>query len=116
MSFTNSTDAPQIPASGAVQPAPATTPVSSPVTSAMSSSSIWTAAFWKGAGERMIKTFLQSFIPALLIALGISGVGDFNVFTAPWLSALEVSLGISLGATFLSLCTSLGNADFTAGK
>lgn len=80
------------------------------------SSSIWTAAFWKGCGERALKTFLQSFIPALLVALGVSGAVDFNVFGAPWVSALETALGISLGATFLSFCTSIGNANFTAGK
>jgi hypothetical protein len=91
-------------------------PAPSPVASAASSSSIWTAAFWKGAGERMLKTFLQTFIPSLIIGLGVSGDSTLNVFDAPWSAALVYSLGISLGATFLSLCTSIGNADFTAGK
>jgi hypothetical protein len=79
-------------------------------------SSIWTGAFWKGAGERMLKTFLQTFIPSLIIGLGVSGDSTLNVFDAPWSAAAVYSLGISLGATFLSLCTSIGNADFTAGK
>lgn len=85
-------------------------------TAAPQPSSVWTAAFWKGAGERMLKTFLQTFIPSLIIGLGVSGDSTLNVFDAPWSAALVYSLGISLGATFLSLCTSIGNADFTAGK
>jgi len=76
---------------------------------------IWTAAFWKGAGERALKTFLQTFIPALLLALGASSTGTLNVWTAPWVASLQVALGLGLGAAFLSLCTSLGNASFTAG-
>jgi hypothetical protein len=80
------------------------------------SSSIWTAAFWKGAAERMVKTFIQTFIPTLIVGLGITDGASFNVFGVDWSTALVGALGIALGATFLSLCTSIGNADFTAGK
>lgn len=76
---------------------------------------IWTVAFWKGAGERALKTFLQTSIPTLLLALGASSSGTLNVWTAPWVASLQIAVGLGLGAAFLSLCTSLGNADFTAG-
>lgn len=77
---------------------------------------IWTAAFWKGAGERVLKTFIQTFLAALLPALGASSSGVLNVWTAPWIASLQIGTGLGLGAAFLSLCTSLGNASFTAGK
>lgn len=76
---------------------------------------IWALAFWKGAGERALKTFLQSFIPALLLGLGASTTGVFDAFHAPWLTALLSALSVAVGAAFLSLCTSVGNASFTAG-
>ena len=76
---------------------------------------LFTSSFWKGAGERAIKTFLQSFIPALLLALGASQADAFNAWTAPWIAALQVASGVGFGAAFLSLCTSVGNADFVAG-
>ena len=72
---------------------------------------ITTAEFWKGALERLVKTFLQAFVAALGVAVGsdIAGVGltDLN-----WLGALNIA-GV---AAFLSLCTSIGNASFTAGQ
>ncbi len=77
---------------------------------------IFTVAFWKGAGERALKTFLQTFIPTFLAALGVTASGQLDAWTAPWLAALESAAGLALGAAFLSLCTSLGNAGFTAGS
>lgn len=77
---------------------------------------IFTKAFWKGAGERALKTFIQAFIPIEIAALGVSTSGDLNVWTAPWLASTETASGLALGATFLSFCTSLGNATFTAGS
>ena len=66
---------------------------------------IWTGAFWRGAAERAIKTFAQ----ALAAALGTGAIGILDV---NWAGALS----IALIATILSVLTSVGNADFTAGN
>jgi len=65
---------------------------------------IWTADFWKGAGERAIKTFAQT-----LAAIAVIGVPVFD---------LDFSQGLGLAATaaLASVLTSIGNADFTAGN
>lgn len=65
---------------------------------------LWTSTFWKGAGERAIKTFFQSFVAIL----GTSAVVLQDVDWAFVVSG-------SVLATILSLATSIGNADFTAG-
>ena len=65
---------------------------------------IWSAAFWRGAGERMIKTAAQ----ALLAVIGVGAVGIMDVDWGGALSAAAL-------AAVLSLITSIGNADFTAG-
>lgn len=70
---------------------------------------IWTKAFWKGLGERAIKTFFQSgvaAVAALGIEAGVNGIADVNWVTVASIAAL---------ATVLSAATSIGNADFTAG-
>ena len=73
---------------------------------------MFTADFWKGALERAVKTFLQSFVAVLIASAGAdaigvtAGLGDVN-----WLSAASVAAL----ATILSIATSVGNADFTAG-
>jgi hypothetical protein len=64
---------------------------------------LWTTSFWKGAGERAIKTFFQSVVALIGTAQLIQSV-DWKV----------VASG-SLLATFLSLATSVGNANFTSG-
>lgn len=66
---------------------------------------MWTTAFWRGAAERGIKTFCQT----LLAAVGLVTIANFHDITI--LNDLEFA-GI---ATALSLVTSIGNADFTAG-
>ena len=72
---------------------------------------IWTIAFWKGAAERALKTFVQTFVASLLAAVG----SIVTVWEVPWVTSLCGALGIALMATFLSVATSLGNAEFTAG-
>lgn len=72
-------------------------------------SAIWTAAFWKGAGERAIKTAAQTFVAVV----GVTGVGTtLGLGQVSWVADLSVT-GL---ATLLSLVTSIGNADFTAGN
>ena len=65
---------------------------------------IWTKAFWKGAAERAIKTFFQTFV-------ALVGTTAVIVQEVDW--AIVVSGSIL--ATILSVATSIGNADFTAG-
>ncbi|MDK9343241.1 holin [Propionibacterium freudenreichii] len=64
---------------------------------------IWTLAFWKGAGERAIKTAAQT-------AVGLMGTSAL-IQQVPW---AVVASGTAF-AVILSLITSIGNADFTAG-
>ena len=65
---------------------------------------IWTPSFWRGLGERAIKTFCQSLV-------AIIGVGAIGVLDVDWAGALSVAAL----ATVVSVLTSIGNADFTAG-
>lgn len=71
---------------------------------------ITTAAFWKGALERLVKTFIQAFLAAAMVGVGsdIAGVGltDLN-----WMGALNIA-GL---AALISLATSVLNAQFVAG-
>ena len=66
---------------------------------------LWSIAFWRGAGERAVKTFAQ----ALVAVIGVGAVGLLDV---DWLGALSAATL----ATVISLLTSIGNADFTAGQ
>jgi hypothetical protein len=80
-----------------------TTPTAKP-------STFWSKAFWKGLGERAIKTFFQAGVAATVTAgveAGVNGITDVNWWTVG---------SIALLATVLSAATSIGNADFTAGK
>jgi hypothetical protein len=63
---------------------------------------MWTNKFWKSAVERSVKTWAQSLI-ALMTA------SSTNLLEVDWASAL----GVSFGAAFLSLLTSLGSAGVT---
>ena len=65
---------------------------------------IWSVSFWRGAGERAVKTFAQ----ALVAVIGVGAVGLLDV---DWIGALSAALL----ATVVSVLTSIGNADFTAG-
>ena len=66
---------------------------------------IWTKEFWKGAGERAVKTFFQTFVALI-------GTSAVILQDVDW---LFIGSGSTLAA-ILSLATSLGNADFTAGS
>lgn len=70
---------------------------------------MWTKAFWKGLGERAVKTFCQSGVAAAVVGVSgnLTGITDIN-----WLQVL----GIAGLATVLSAATSIGNADFTTGS
>lgn len=65
---------------------------------------LWTLEFWKGLAERAIKTFFQSFVA--FVSVSAVALADVD-----WLFALSAA-GL---ATLLSVATSIGNADFTAG-
>jgi len=72
-----------------------------------------TKEFIRGAAERALKTFLQTFVAVVMAGVGADAVGaSAGLLDVSWLDALSVAAL----ATILSLATSLGNADFTAGK
>jgi hypothetical protein len=66
---------------------------------------IWTVAFWKGAGERALKSFCQGLVTALVVG------GTVDLAHTDWKAVLFIAGGMAV-ASFL---TSVGNADFTAG-
>ncbi len=70
---------------------------------------LWSKAFWRGLSERCVKTFAQSFVAAIA-TLGIVE-GSSTIESVPWLTVLSVAGP----ATLLSVVTSIGNAEFTAG-
>lgn len=73
---------------------------------------IWSVSFWKGAGERAIKTLAQTFVAVVLAGVGADAVGaTAGLLDVSWVDALSVSAL----AAFLSVITSIGNANFTSG-
>ena len=72
---------------------------------------IWTATFWKGAGERALKTFIQTFTATQLAAL----TGALSAWDVAWTTTVWSSVGVGLLAAVLSLLMSMGNAEFTSG-
>jgi len=68
-------------------------------------------AFWKGAGERAGKTFLQVGIATLGISATATYSGE-QALHLPW----ETALVTALLAALLSVVTSLLNPSFTAGN
>jgi hypothetical protein len=65
---------------------------------------IWRKEFWKGAAERGIKTFAQTFVGYIVV--GTTGLLDLDYVTAA---------SVAGAAALASLLTSVGNADFVAG-
>ena len=66
---------------------------------------LWSISFWRGATERALKTFAQALVAVI-------GVGAVELLDVDWLGALSAATL----ATVISLLTSIGNADFTAGQ
>lgn len=71
-----------------------------------------TRDFWRGAFERALKTFIQTGVAALIAAVGAAT----TAWDVDWLTGAYSALGVGLLAAFLSLATSLGNANFVAGR
>lgn len=72
---------------------------------------IWSKAFWQGAGERAIKTFAQAFIAVFGVGT-VADVGGVTLSAETWLLALVSGLA----AAFLSVCMSVASPGFTAGE
>lgn len=66
---------------------------------------IWTKAFWKGAGERAIKTFAQAGVA--FVTADTVGLLDLDYVALASVSGL---------AALVSVLTSVANAEFVAGK
>jgi hypothetical protein len=64
---------------------------------------IWSAKFWKGAGERAIKTAAQALAAVFVVGVPILDVD------------IRGGLALAATATVASLLTSILSADFTAG-
>ena len=53
---------------------------------------MWTRAFWRGAAERALKTFFQTFVAVLIAGVGADAVGvSAGILQADWLTALSVA-------------------------
>ena len=73
---------------------------------------ITSKAFWLGAAERAVKTFFQTLVAVIGVQVGAGAIGSSaGVEAVAWIPALSVALLAAL----LSVATSIGNADFTAG-
>ena len=72
---------------------------------------ITTKAFWMGALERGLKTWIQAFLAVFAVQAGATLTLD-EAAALPWLTAVVTATV----AAFLSLVTSIGNAEFVAGE
>lgn len=76
---------------------------------------IWSVAFWKGLGERAIKTAAQGFVYGSGLSIVVAQVGDGTgvaLVDVPWLLGAQSALVLAV----FSAVTSIGNASFTAGE
>lgn len=84
------------------------------------SNDIFTKAFWQGAGERALKTVIQTGVALGFAALGISqtATGDQLLTAARHVSgsALLAVAEAALLAGAMSVLTSLLNSQFVAGS
>lgn len=72
---------------------------------------IWSKAFWQGAGERAIKTFAQAFIAVFGVGTTVEVTGS-TLNTDTWLLALVSGTA----AAVLSVIMSVASPGFTAGE
>lgn len=72
---------------------------------------MWSVDWVKGMGERAIKTFFQCAAALLVVQVGGDLVPSAGVEGVNWVGTASTSLM----AAVLSIVTSIGNADFTAG-
>lgn len=75
---------------------------------------IWTRAFWQGAGERSIKSAVQGFFTGAGMSVVATQVGDgagVMLIDVPWLLGINTAVVMAI----FSFGTSIGNANFTAG-
>ena len=77
----------------------------------MANATLWSKSFWKGAGERAVKTFAQVFSASLGVSIGADLIPAVGIEGVNWIGVASVSLL----ATIFSVFTSIGNADFTSG-
>lgn len=72
---------------------------------------LWTRNFWQGLAERALKTWCQTFAAILLVTVGGDLIPAVGVDGVPWVACASCATV----AAILSVATSIGNADFTAG-
>jgi hypothetical protein len=80
-------------------------------------STLWSKAFWAGAGERAIRSFVQGGVAGLGLGYGAQAA-DVNVTALPSLLALPWATALTGGVVMaiLSLATSIvSDNDFIAG-
>ena len=72
---------------------------------------MWSKAFWQGAGERAIKTFAQAFLAVFGVGTTVEVTGS-TLNTDTWLLALVSGAA----AAVLSVMMSIASPGFTAGE